>query len=188
MKLSWETCFKAAVTIFGLYLAVTYWGTVGTLFSNLLSAASPLIIGCVIAYLVNILMSFYEKHWFPASKKPLAAKTRRPVCMIGAFLTLIAIVAIVVGLVVPELVSCVSIIIAAVTDVVTLAASALSELEIIPEDILNQLSAIDWQSRIGQILNTLLSGVGSVMDVVISMVSTVFSGVVTGLMALIFAI
>ena len=51
------------------------------------SAASPLIVGCGIAYFVNILMRFYERHYFSGAKTGLAAKSRRPVCMIAAFLT-----------------------------------------------------------------------------------------------------
>ena len=89
MKVEWKSCFKVGVSLFLLYLGITYWGTaikVGTL---LFSAAAPLLIGCVIAYLVNILMSCYERHYFRASSRSWVVKSRRPVCMLAAFVTLL---------------------------------------------------------------------------------------------------
>ena len=72
----------------------------------LLGAVSPLVGGGIIAYLVNILMSSYERHYFPRSQG-FAARTRRPVCLTAAYLTLAAIVAGLIWLVIPELVDCV---------------------------------------------------------------------------------
>ncbi len=48
------------VAIFVLYLAITYWPNVAGLLKTLLAAAMPLLIGCVIAYIVNLLMVRYE--------------------------------------------------------------------------------------------------------------------------------
>lgn len=188
MKLKWNTCVKVAVTVFVLYLCIHYWPTVGNLISMLFAAASPLLIGCVIAYLVNILMNAYERHYFPNTSKGGLIKSRRPICMIAAFITLAAIIVLVVWLVVPELISCISVIITAVYEAISDLVAFLAKWEVLPETIMDTLQGIDWKSRAGQIINTVLSGVGSVMDVVISTVSSVFSGVVTGLMSLIFAI
>lgn len=47
-----------------LYLCIHYWSAAAGLFGAVLGAASPLLIGCVIAYIINILMSFYERHFF----------------------------------------------------------------------------------------------------------------------------
>lgn len=188
MKLTWNTCLKVAVTAFALYLCVRYWPVVGNLISAVAGAASPLIIGCVTAYLVNILMSVYERCYFPKSTKPAAAKSRRPVCMILAFLTLIAIVVLVAAMVVPELADCLAVIFSAVPAVLDRVFDFIAQLEIVPDDIQSALEGIDWQSSIHQILNALISGVGSVMDVVVSTVTSVFNGLVTGLMSLIFSV
>ena len=69
MKIEWKTCYKVGISIFLLYLCTQYWMSAVGLVSALVSAASPLIIGCIIAYLVNILMSLYERHYFPHSKR-----------------------------------------------------------------------------------------------------------------------
>lgn len=188
MKLKWDTCIKMAVTAFALYLAVQYWPAVGELLSLVVGAASPLLIGCVIAYLVNILMSLYERHYFPKSQKEALIKSRRPVCMILAFVTLVAIVVLVVALVVPELGSCIGVIFSAVPEVLDDVVDFIAQLEIVPEDIQAALEAIDWKAKVSQIVNAVISGVGSVMDVVVTTATSVFSGLVNGLMAFIFSI
>ena len=188
MKLKWNTCMKVAVTAFLLYVAVQLWPSVGNVLQMVVGAASPLLIGCVIAYLVNILMSVYEKHYFPKAKKKALIKSRRPVCMILAFVTLVAVAVLVVALVLPELVSCIGVILSAVPVVLEDLVDFVAKLGIVPETIMEALEAVDWKSKISQIASVVVSGVGSVMDVVIATVTSVFSGVVNGFMALIFSI
>lgn len=188
MKIEWKACFKVGVSVFLLYLCIHYWASVSGLFSTLINAAAPLLIGCVIAYLINILMSFYEKHYFPKSQKKVVTKSRRPVCMISAMVTLVAIVVLIVWLILPELVSCIQLLIAEIPDALKALVAWLDKQDILPENITETLSAVDWKSKIGQILNVLLSGIGSVADVVVNTVSSVFSGIVTAFMAIIFSI
>jgi len=187
MKLEWKTCFKVGLSIFLLYLCIHYWPTAAAAFSAFLGAAAPLFIGCIIAYLVNILMSLYERIYFPRSKKSIVQKSRRVVCMVASFITLLAVVALIVSLVVPQLTSCIQLIFAELPDAITKLIARMDELDLLPEDIIELLKSIDWQSRIGQIINMLTSGIGNVMEVVVSTVSSVFSGIVTGLLSVIFS-
>lgn len=60
MHIEWKTCLQVGVSAFLLYLAIYYWTGVATLAGLLLQAAFPLALGGIIAYVVNILMSFYE--------------------------------------------------------------------------------------------------------------------------------
>lgn len=188
MKLDWKTCFRMGASLFVLYLCTLYWSGAVSLFGALLGAAAPLLLGCVVAYLVNILMSLYERHYFPRSARAAVQRTRRPVCMVAAFLTLVAVVGLIIGLVVPELVRCIQVLFAQLPGALDTLVAWLDTLDVIPEDIVAALSAIDWQSKMGQIVQVLTSGLGSVMDVVVNAVSSVFSGVVTVLISFIFAI
>lgn len=188
MKLDWKTCFRAGVSLFALYLCTLYWSGAVGLLAALLGAAAPLLLGCAVAYLVNILMSLYERHYFPRSVRPAVQKSRRPVCMAAAFLTLLAVVGLVVGLVVPELVRCIQVLFAQLPDAIGMLVAGLESLNVLPEDIAAALSAVDWQSKLGQIFQVLTSGLGNVMDVVVNTVSSVFSSVVTLLISLIFAV
>ena len=111
MKPDWNTCLKIGVTAFLLYLAITYWPAFASMAGTLLNAALPLLIGCVIAYIINILMHFYESYYFTASNDSKIIKSRRPVCMTASFLTLAVIVFLLIWLVVPELVKSVELLV-----------------------------------------------------------------------------
>lgn len=188
MKFSWKDGLLGTVLVFGLYLAIHYWPGVVRLASALLSAAMPLIMGCVIAYLVNILMSMYERNFFPGSQSSYVGSLRRPVCMLGAFATLLAIVVLIFGLIVPQLISCVKLIVEQIPGFMANVLALADSWDIVPDDILDKLRSIDWDSRIGQIASLLTSGLGDVMGVVVDTVSSVLSGIVTALVSLIFSI
>ena len=187
MKLEWKTCIKIGVSVFLLYLCILYWPSAASLLSTALSAATPLVVGCVIAYPVNILMRFYDRHYFPKAVTGFAAKSRRAVCLAAAFLTLVIAVTLVIDLIVPELVSCVSVIISALPAALESLFNMLARLHLLPEDIAASLSGTDWQSKIGQLIDLVLSGAGTLVNAVLSALSSVFSGIVTALVGLIFS-
>ena len=188
MKLRWRDCLKVGVSIFLLYLAVHYWQTAANLVSALVGASLPLIIGGVVAYLVNILMANYEGRWKDNPKKPGLIKLRRPVCMLLAFLTLVAIVALVCGLIIPQLVDCVGLIIAELPGVMADAIDLAEQWKLFSPEVLASLESIDWNAQIGKLVGVVTSGIGDVVSLVVSAVSSVFSFLVTALLSLIFSI
>ena len=188
MKLSWRDCLKIGISIFVLYLCIHLWPNAVSLAGTVIGAASPLILGAMIAYVVNILMSFYESRWFPSSKNATVIGSRRVVCMVLAYMSLLAVVVLIVALIVPQLVSCVQILLSEIPGAMTKAVAFIESLDIVPQDLIAPLLAIDWQSKLLSILETLTSGVSNVMGAVISTVSSVFSALVTGLLAVIFSI
>lgn len=188
MKVEWKNCARIGISAFVLYLCITYWPLFVRLISTMFRAATPLLLGCVIAYTTNILMSFYEKHYFPRAINKNLIKSRRPVCLISAFLTLILILLFVINLVVPELISCIKLLAGQLPEAINNFAGWLDTQNIVPENIPDWLENIDWQTRISQIVGVLTSGISNVMDTVIGAVSSIFSGIVTALIALIFAI
>ena len=188
MKPEWRSCLKIGTTVFLLYLAIHYWENAAAFLGMLLGAATPLLIGCVIAYIVNIVMRIYERHYFPKSEKAIARTSRRPVCMVAAMISLVVVVGLIVWLIVPQLYSCVELLLSLIPDAMRSVIAWAEKYQIVPENILDALAGIDWRSRLSQIINTVLAGVGNVMDFAINMVMSVFSGIVTALMSIIFAI
>lgn len=188
MKMEWKSCFKIGTSLFLLYLCVTYWQSAANVAGLVLGAAMPLLIGCIIAYLVNILVSCYEKHYFKKSTNKALIKSRRPVCMVAAFLTLVAVVYLIIRLIFPQLWSCVEVILAGVPGVLQKVVEFIAEYEILPENITDTLAVVDWRSQISQIIQVLTSGIGSVMEVLITTVTSVFSWIVSALLSVIFAI
>lgn len=179
--------------LFLLYLCIRYWDGAVELFSLALSAALPLLIGCVIAYILNILMSFFERHYFPKTRSNVVQKSKRIACMFLAFVSLIGIIALIIGIVVPELTNCVKHLFAKVPVFVENCLNMLEQDENLAEYAfaLESYLPTDWSSWEDKLMNgaqALLNGFGGVMSSVVSVVSSVFSGIVTMLVALIFSI
>jgi len=188
MKTETKKYLKIGVIALILYLIAQNWLIVAGAFTTVLTAASPLIVGGVIAYLVNIIMSFFERHWFPKSQKKAVVKSRRILCLIFAVLSMLAIVALVVLLVVPQLWDAVALLLSEVPKYMKKAVDWAESLEILPEDIFAMLENIDWKSQVSKIISTVTSGVGSVVGVAVNVVASVFSGVFNALLSVIFAL
>ncbi len=188
MKLDWKTCFRVGLSIFILYLCIHYIDSAQYLILAVLGAASPLIIGSCMAYVVNIPMSFYERHYFSKTQNSFLIKSRRPVCMLLAFITVIAIITLVVSLIIPQLVACIQLIISGITIAINLIVDNIDNLEFIPENVLYMLSHIDWQSHLLKIINSFTAGVGNVLNFLLQAVTYIFSVVVSIILSTIFSI
>ncbi len=193
MKYEWKLWLRLGVTVFLLYLAIHYWGAVSRGALLVLRTSAPLLLGAVMAYAVNILMSIYERVYWPQSTQPAVVKTRRPVCLLLAYASLVGILVLLIRMILPELVQCVGLLIQEVTPLL----SRLSELLNQSVD-LNQILAssgvvltdgsVDWKEVITSAVNWLIAGLGGVMGSVVSLFSTVISTLFTAVVSLIFSI
>ncbi len=178
----------AGAVVFAVYLAITYWPTVGNVLGAMFTAATPLFVGAVLAFPLNILMGFYERHFFPRTNKGWLIRSRRGICLAAALVTMLAIVAAVVALILPQLLSCVTMFINLIPGAVNDLIAWLQELPYVPQDLVQTLSAVDWQSTISDILRTLSTGLTDVATAVIHTVTSVISGVMTAFLSVIFAV
>ena len=192
MKIEWKSCIRLGVTVFLTFLAIHYWSSLTGFVGILFSAAGALIIGCAIAYVLNILMSFYEKHYFPKSKHRAVKKSRRVVCMLAAMLTLVAVIALIIGLVLPELAACIRLLIAEIPLAIDSAVAWLEDngvLEtIMTEDAVASITSINWQEKMTELISVLAAGVGGVAQVAVGAVSATVSVIAQFVIGLIFAI
>ena len=188
MQLTWKGCLKIGVTAFLFFLAVHYWEPLTGTIKQVLGAGTPILIGLVVAYIINILMVFYEKRFFEKSKNPLMIKAKIPVCMLLAMLSFVLIISLIVGLVVPELTSCIQLLISDIPPAMEALLSSELFKELAPEDLYAQLRGIDWKSLMNEVMKFVSGGLGSTVGAVVSAVSNVVSNVVTGVLAFIFAI
>lgn len=192
MKIEWKSCFRLGVTVFVTFLAIRYWGSLTGFLGTLLGAASSLILGCVIAYILNILMSFYEKHYFPKIQNEAIEKSRRIICLLGAMLTLVAVIALVIGLVLPELANCVRLLGAEIPLAIDEAVEWLENTgvlaTIMTEESVAAITTIDWQKKVTELLSVLAAGVGGVAQVAVGAVTATISVLAQFIIGLIFAI
>lgn len=176
------------IGVFLLYLCIHYWPNIAELGNLFLSAAMPLLVGGIIAYIVNLPMAWFERHYFPKSQKKFILKTRRPVSMLLAMISILAIIASIIWIVLPQLIDCVALIIDLVPDAIKTLLATVESWGLLPEDIYATLNSIDWESRMDQLIDVVTSGVGNVMDVVLKTVTSVFSGIISAFLAIIFAL
>jgi predicted PurR-regulated permease PerM len=189
MNISGKQCFRIGSAIFLLYLCITYWGVVAQFLFRFAGALSPVAIGFAIAYVLNLLMGFYERHYFTKqSHKKAVEVSRRPVCMIAAILTLCGILALVIGLVVPELISCISFLLSEIPPALQKLFSQPWVVRLLPEDLSATLASIDWMTVLTKVWDFIRGGFSNALTTVMSAVISVFSGIVTAFLSVIFAI
>jgi len=190
MRSNWKICIPFGLTGFALFLAVYYWETVTELGAALLQAGRALLVGCVMAYVLNIVMSFYERH-IPAGAGGMA-RLRRPVCILAAIATVVGVVVLLVHLVVPELMASVRLLAAEVPEAVEKALLWARDSGLFASDamqeMLSSLENIDWRTKVMQLAGIVLEGVGGAAQAAVATVSSVIGLVVTAVIGLIFAL
>lgn len=194
MKLDWKSCLIACISLFTLYLAIHYWSSITSFAGVVASAASTLVLGAVIAYIVNILMSFYERKIVPGCKKAFWMKLRRPLCMVLAFLTVVVALVLLIQLIVPQLVECFDKLAAALVDAVPKAYAWLDEKLNISTFLqehgtnFSLPSTTDgWRTLIEKSAGVVVNGLGGVMNAAVTVTTSLFGTIVTVFMSLIFA-
>lgn len=188
MKLDWKTCIRVGISTVLVYLFIHYWDSFAKFVKLAFAAAAPLIIGSAIAYVLNILMRFYESHYFPNSNKDSVEKSRRGVCLFLSFLTLILIIFILVRLVVPQLVASVTVMVNGAPKTIKSIINKVEDSKWINSEWLEPVKNIDWKSKISDLTSKITSGFGDAMGVAVNVVGTVFSSIVTVVLSIIFAI
>ncbi len=180
---------RIGISIFVLYLCIFYWQGVSAFIGSAIGAATPIFVGLGIAYVLNILMTGYEKHYFPKhSDKKIVSKTRRGVCIFLSIITLLAIIAAVVWLVVPELVSTVAFLVSEIPILIEETLTTEWAQKLLPKDILASLSSIDWTAYVEKIIDTFGSSLGSAVNMVVSAVTSVLSITITIFISIIFSV
>ena len=170
-----------------VFLVIHYWEKVEGFISLAVSAGLPLIIGCVMAYVINILMCFYEKWYVKIFKVEVAKSIRRAVCLILAFLSLVGIVLLVVNLVLPELINCIASFIRLIPGALQMLVEFVGEEQILK--YFPQLKeGFDISAQAEGFIKTVLGGVGGAVDSIMSAVSSAVSVVVNIVIGLIFSL
>ena len=175
----------AAVCLF-----VTRFDSVVKAGAGIVSATPPLLLGMVIAYVLNLLLKKIEMFYFPKSKNARVIRSRRPVCILLAFVALILIIAVIVNLVVPELVSSIRLITEEIPGVVEeirlWALGTLKEVPAVQETLANM--NIDLKETLAKVLEVIMTGAGGLFTSVVSLISGLFGTVAQTMIGTIFAI
>lgn len=188
MQLEWKQLRKIGISIFVLFLAIYYWSSVAGLISTMISALYPVFMGAAIAYVINLLMDLYEDYFFPKSRKDIIGRIRRPVCLLGAVVTILIIIGALIYLVIPELLSSVEMLVNGIPHSLRELSQNKFLKSVLPDDVFHKLMAMDWNVYIGSVLKFLKGGFGGIAGSVISVASSVFANIISAVLGIIFAL
>ncbi len=106
-----KSLFKTIVFIGLILLIVLNFKDVLNIFRTVYTVISPLLLGAIIAFILNILVVTYEKIYFPKSKSKLVKKSRRGVCILLSILTIILVLIFFLNIVIPQIAQFISLLI-----------------------------------------------------------------------------
>ena len=160
------------------------------LISLVLGAVKPLVMGFMIAYIFNIIMNFFEKHYFPKSTSKAVTVTRKPVCLMCSFAIAIAMVILIMYIIVPEIASALGVLYAEIPPAFTSARDfVLGKLGEYPK-IQEQISSLefDWTSIAEKGSKLLTSGLAGILSSAVGIIGGLTSAVTNIVLGLIFAV
>ena len=155
----------------------------------------PFVVGGVIAFIVNIPMTFFEKKIFGKARKKKGNKLQwidklaRPISLILTWLAIFGTIAVVVLVVVPELGRTVLGLGKTIQDFVPEVQNWAINLFKDNEEIVKAISEINfkWDELLGKMVDFLRNGAGSVLDTTMEAAKNIISGVVTFFIAFVFS-
>ena len=104
------------ISVLIMFVIFKYWDSAINFIGLFISAASGLIIGIIIAFLVNIIMTTYEKGINKLFRGKLKHSILRAIGITTSMLTMLLIIFGVIKIVIPELINSISLMITALTD------------------------------------------------------------------------
>lgn len=155
-----------------------------------LGALKPLFTGLMIAYIFNIIMNFFEKHYFPKSNSKFISMTRRPVCLVCSFAIAIAMIILVTYIIVPEIAKAFGVLYNEIPPAFTTARDfVLGKLSEYPE-IQDQIKSLefDWASIAEKASKLLTSGLAGILSSAMGIIGGLTSTVTNLVLGIIFAI
>lgn len=178
-----------AAVIIAACLIIKYFSAAASFFIHILDACYALILGCVIAYILNIVLKKYEKIYFPKSQKKIVKKTKRGVCIALSVFTVLAIIIIIIMIVIPELYKCFELLSDALPNAVN-GAKAWINNNIKSEFILDKVNNFDfsWKTFEPALMGFFKVNSSEILDSVISVTSSIVGTITDGIIGIVFAV
>ena len=188
--------FHLSFAVIGIFLVIHYWATIASWIGDIYKAILPCLIGAVIAYLINILMRFYERHYFTKKNPPLAQKTRTGVCLTLSILTILCVIAGIIVLIVPQLISCVKLIVQQAPKGVEALLKNDKIMQYLPESVVDWLAnwrekltdSAFWSDFVAKATTFLKTGFGSAGSKITTALSSTVSTIGAVIIGIVFAV
>lgn len=171
-------------------LVITYWSTVVGGIGVVWKVIFPVVLGGMIAYVLNLLMRQFEKRLYPQTQKTWLQHTRRPLAIALSIVTISVVVVGIVGLIVPQLISALTTLVEAVPEVSkSLQSWFESQEHLLPmlNDLMEQVD-INWNSIMGSFAEVGNRIVKTIAESSVSLLSSSASAVTTFVLSIMFAL
>ena len=175
----------ATVIIYGI---VRYFNTVEGYIGNIIKALMPFVAGAVMAYIINILMDFYEDLLL---KKFYNKKIIRTVAIVLSIFTFVLVIVLLLGLILPQLIKIMFSIMYTNPGDIKKIIESIGKNNIVDKiaDMMNiDINNIDISGYVTKLIRSVMSSVGNILMGVISGISGFFNTIISVFMAVVFAI
>ena len=176
-------------------IAVTVWIVLNAnliikLVKHLFNIAFPLILGAIMAYAINIIMKKMEDYWYPDSESRRVIRAKRPVCLFLSIFMMFALIYFIIRLVLPELINAFVVIGQEIPVYFSRVQGWIVDHgELFPE-IAKEFGSLEvnWQELSQKVIGYATSGVSSMLNSAVSILTSVMGSIVNIAIALFFAI
>lgn len=175
----------ATVIIYGI---VRYFNTVEGYIGNIIKALMPFVAGAVMAYIINILMDFYEDLLL---KKFHNKKIIRTVAIVLSIFTFVLVIVLLLGLILPQLIKIMFSIMYTNPGDIKKIIESIGKNNIVDKiaDMMNiDINNIDISGYVTKLIRSVMSSVGNILMGVISGISGFFNTIISVFMAVVFAV
>ena len=175
----------ATVIIYGI---VRYFNTVEGYIGNITKALMPFVAGAVMAYIINILMDFYEDLLL---RKFRNKKIIRTVAIVLSIFTFVLVIVLLLGLIIPQLIKIMFSIMYTNPGDIKKIIESIGKNNIVDKiaDMMNiDINNIDISGYVTKLIRSVMSSVGNILMGVISKISGFLNTIISVFMAVVFAI
>ncbi|OUQ07301.1 AI-2E family transporter [Erysipelatoclostridium sp. An15] len=188
IEIDYKKTLKLVIIAIIAYWILNHYQIVLSLLSKLLSVLMPFIIGCMIAFVLNVLMIRIEKQLSKVIVNPKLKILKRVLSILGSIALVVGVVAIIIILIIPELVSAIKVIALSLPEVIDNLQNWTDSHSIyLPqlENLINQIDVESLGNELSKFAKTEFSGV---LDSTIDILAVIVNGIVNFVLGLVFAI
>lgn len=190
MDTNFKRFIRYLLCITAMVLIVTHFDSILLWTENIWAIVFPLFLGCFMAYVINIIMKALEDHWFPDSQKPSVNRMKRGICLFISIFLIFAVLFLIMRIVLPELIEAFSVIGKTIPIYFEKMQSWIVENGKMFPSIVKEVERVevDWQDMFKKLAGFATSGVSSMLNSAVSILSRAVGSIVNIAIALIFAI
>lgn len=188
IEIDYKKTLKLVIIAIIAYWILNHYQIVLSLLSKLLSVLMPFIIGCMIAFVLNVLMIRIEKQLSKVIVNPKLKILKRVLSILGSIALVVGVVAIIIILIIPELVSAIKVIALSLPEVIDNLQNWMDSHNIyLPqlENLINQIDVENLGNELSKFAKTEFSGM---LDSTIDILAVIVNGIVNFVLGLVFAI